>query len=241
MPTENNAIVLDYLRDGKTTSSKPTYRREKNLAQVLGLDYFTLLEVVIREGMTVAQQDVVYIGSDVREKVHHIVGRIDFGELTSTARVEAEYTLDKLIGQQEARFVKFFNECSSLTPRLHRLELLPGIGKKHMWEILKVRQIKPFENYEDIAQRVKLLPNPRKLIKKRIIDELKGVDEHGKQIKYKLFVGVPFFPPLKPSLAQASKGGAEKGGSGEKKSGALEAGAPKEDASQKPEETPEQA
>jgi len=203
MPHEENVIVLDYLREGKTTSSKPTYRREKNLAQVLGMGYFTLLEVVIREGVTVNAQDVLYIGSEVREQVHHIIGRIDFGDLTSTAKVEAEYTLDKLIDKQVPRFVKFFNECGSLTPRLHRLELLPGIGKKHMWEIIKIRKIKPFESFEDISTRVKLLPSPKKLIKKRIIEELRGVDDHGKPVKYKLFVGAPFVPPVRETNNEA--------------------------------------
>ena len=39
---------------------------------------------------------------------------------------------------------------------MHMLELLPGVGKKHMWEIIEARKDKPFESFEDIKNRVKL-------------------------------------------------------------------------------------
>ena len=66
--------------------------------------------------------------------------------------------------------------------RRHQVELLPGIGKKHMWELLEQRKEKEFENFDDIRSRVKLLPDPEKVIMRRIISELKGDD------KYKIFV-----------------------------------------------------
>ena len=60
--------------------------------------------------------------------------------------------------------------------------MLPGIGKKHMWEIIGEREKKPFESFEDIKNRVKLMPNPENTIIKRILVELGGEE------KYKLFV-----------------------------------------------------
>ena len=65
--------------------------------------------------------------------------------------------------------------------RMHTLELLPGLGKKHMWVILEERQIKPFESFQDIKERVKLLPDPKMSIIKRIIKELEGNE------KYRIF------------------------------------------------------
>ena len=61
------------------------------------------------------------------------------------------------------------------------MELLPGIGKKHMWEILEKRDEKPFENFEDLKARVKLIPNPEKAVIKRILMEINEED------KYKIF------------------------------------------------------
>lgn len=61
---------------------------------------------------------------------------------------------------------------------------MPGIGKKHMWEIIEERQREPFKSFEDLKQRVKGgLPDPVKMIAKRIVDELQDKD------RYKLFVG----------------------------------------------------
>jgi putative nucleotide binding protein len=61
---------------------------------------------------------------------------------------------------------------------MHQLELLPGLGKKHMWEIIQAREDKPFENFVDIKARVKLMPDPEKTIVKRIISELEGNEKH---------------------------------------------------------------
>ena len=67
--------------------------------------------------------------------------------------------------------------------RMHQLELLPGLGKKHMWEIIMARKAKPFENFEDLKNRVKLLPDPKQTVVKRIISELEGKE------KYQIFTG----------------------------------------------------
>jgi len=61
---------------------------------------------------------------------------------------------------------------------MHQLELLPGLGKKHMWEILDIRKEKPFESFNDIKKRVKLMPDPKKAIIKRILAEIQGKEKH---------------------------------------------------------------
>ena len=74
--------------------------------------------------------------------------------------------------------VEFFNKAQPLTMRMHQLELLPGLGKKHMWEILEARKDKDFESYEDIKKRVKLMPDPEKAIIRRIQAEIEGKEKH---------------------------------------------------------------
>ena len=65
--------------------------------------------------------------------------------------------------------------------RRHQIELLPGIGKKHMNEILEEREKAPFTSFKDIKERVKLIPDPEKAVIKRILQELQGEE------KYSLF------------------------------------------------------
>ncbi len=64
---------------------------------------------------------------------------------------------------------------------MHSLELLPGVGKKLMWQILDERERKPFYSYNDLQERT-ALADPIKIIAKRIVEELAG------DSKYKLFV-----------------------------------------------------
>jgi putative nucleotide binding protein len=81
---------------------------------------------------------------------------------------------------REKSFINFFNNARAITPRMHALELIPGIGKKYMWQVINERERKSFENYDDLQKRTEL-PNPVKLVTKRIMEELSG------DSKYRLF------------------------------------------------------
>ena len=118
------------------------------------------------------------IGEGKRDKIHHIQGRLAFERLTHTARAELEFVLKDIVQKEEARFVEFFNKAQPLSTRMHSLELLPGMGKKRMWEIVNERKIRPFSSFQDMQDRIKLMPDPRKVIISRILEELQGLDKH---------------------------------------------------------------
>ncbi len=107
--------------------------------------------------------------------------RIDYSDLSSAGKSELEDVLDKIIEENDDIFTHFFNKASPITTRLHSLELIPGIGKKHMWEIIEQRR-KPFTSLNDLKERLPLVPNPKRGVKGRILKELQE-DE-----KYNLFV-----------------------------------------------------
>ncbi len=152
------------------------------IVQALGLEHLSLLELIPKKEIHLQPHQKVYIGEGKREEIHHIKGRIGAEKLTATARNELQHAIELFVGENEAKFVDFFNKAQPLSMRMHQLELLPGLGKKHMWEVLEVRKEKPFENFEDIKKRVKLLPNPKQIIVKRILNEIGG------QEKYHLFI-----------------------------------------------------
>ncbi|MEM2136465.1 MAG: DUF655 domain-containing protein [Candidatus Methanomethylicia archaeon] len=179
-PYEEYSYVLDFLPYGHPLTER-TLMRSEPIAQVIGANYFVLLEVVIRPGVNLTARELVYIGRGVRDKVLRIRRKLTYNDLTISAKDELPDVLDIIVTKQEKKFVEFFNIAGSLTTRLHSLQLLPGIGRKHLWIILEERRIKPFENFEDIRLRTKI-SDPKKLIIKRIISEL--IDED----KYKLFV-----------------------------------------------------
>lgn len=172
---EENAIVLDHLENGYPFEPASV---KTPIVQALGLIHLTLLELIPKKGVALQPMEKVYIGEGKRDQIHHIKGRIAAEKLTPTASDTLKEAVEEIVSAQESRFVDFFNKAQPLSMRMHQLELLPGLGKKHMWEILNARKEKPFENFEDIKERVKLLPNPKQLIIKRIIAEIEGKEKY---------------------------------------------------------------
>jgi putative nucleotide binding protein len=177
---EEFARVLDFLPGGKPEFGRSTYRAEPML-QLIGETYFTLLEAVARYRIMLKPHERVYVGKDhQREKVRHILGRVSYSDLTSASKVELLSVVEEVVKDYEDRFVSFFNNAHPLTPRMHALELLPGIGKRYMIEILNAREKKVFESYEELQKRTGV-PDPTKLVARRIVEEL------AEDAKYRIF------------------------------------------------------
>ena len=168
---EEYAYVLDFMLSGKSFSN-----RSEPISQLLGEEWFTLLEAAPKPNASLTLGERVYIGKDEREKIMLIKARIGFGELTQTARNELPNMVMKIVRANEKRFVDVFNNAGPLNIRQHSLELLPGVGKKHLEAILKARNEKKFEGFSDIEGRVALLQDPAKLIAERVISELEGTE-----------------------------------------------------------------
>ena len=174
---EEYAIVLDFLPNGYPFDARPMFRKT-SVVQAVGKITLALLELVPKKDIFLQPHDEVYIGDGKRDKIHHIVGRIKFENLTASACKELEFIVIEYVKKEEAKFVNFFNTSEPLTTRMHRLELLSGLGKKKMWEIVEERQVKPFKSFEDLRKRIPLMPDPVKLIAKRIMAELTGKEKH---------------------------------------------------------------
>jgi len=172
MTKEENCIILDFLAQGYADRRHP-----EPVAQALG-KHFSLLELVPKEGIVLKPEEEVYIGSGPRDKIRYIKRSLIYADLTNFGKNMLNQFVTKLVSEEEARFVEFFNKSSIITPRMHQLELIPGIGKKHVSDILDERRKKPFENYKDMVDRVKLFPDPAKAIIKRILMELEGEEKY---------------------------------------------------------------
>jgi putative nucleotide binding protein len=173
---EETCFILDFLPSGY-----PNRRHAEPIAQAIGVQ-FSLLELVPKKDVSLKPEEEVYIGEGKREKIRYIKGRIRYSDLTNYAQTLLPTMIEKIVQNNEQRFVQFFNTATMFTPRMHKLQILPGIGKKHVVSILEERKKKPFESFEDVSNRVKLCPNPVKIIAKRILEELKGKE------KFNLFV-----------------------------------------------------
>lgn len=178
MEKEEHAIVLDYLPYGYPLEGKMV-----PVAQAIGLTNFVLLQLVPRKGVKLELKENVYIGEGKRDKIYYILGRLPRDKLTETAKLSLQEFISNVVSEQEKRFSNFFNTAEAINTRLHQIELLPGFGKKHMEEVLKERKERPFESFEDIKTRIPSLPDPKKAIEKRLIEELTQVERQNIFVK----------------------------------------------------------
>jgi putative nucleotide binding protein len=127
----------------------------------------------------------IYIGKDIPRNILRIIRRIRYDDLTQNAKNELPSIVRKIVETDEARFIEFFNKSTPVTPRMHALELIPGIGKKIAMKILEEREIQPFTGYEDLKKRIGL-QDPVKALTNRILYELMNTEE-----RYRIFVREP--------------------------------------------------
>ena len=187
---EENVIILDYLKFGYVNPERPT-AHGKPIAQAIGVDKFTLIEVTPKQEIDLEIHDKVYIGSGKRDKINRVKGLLDYEKLTATSRIELEYAIKEIISEKEDIYIKFFNEIDSLNIKMHKLELIPGIGKKHTQMILEERKKEPFKDFDDLKKRVPLLGDPVEMLAKRVSLELDTTQVKRGKKKYYMFTQVP--------------------------------------------------
>jgi putative nucleotide binding protein len=168
---EEYGYVLDYLPLGK-----PNEVKRDPIIQLVGEKDYTLLEVRAKKDpdvmITVGER--IYIGKGKRDKVDRILRKISYEDLSETAKENLNLILEKIVKAKEDYFVEFINKAGPVSVRVHKLELLPGIGKKHLRDIIEERNKRPFTSFQDMKERIKNLPDPTYIFVNRIIEEMRG-------------------------------------------------------------------
>ena len=173
MSKEEHAIILEYLPNGY-----PLEKKMMPLAQAIGSTNLTLLELVPRRGTALKIGEKVYIGEGKRDQIYYILGRLHKEKLTETAKEQLKEFISLVVKEDNKKFVDFFNKSEAINKRIHQIELLPGLGKKHMQEILRQRKEKEFESFEDMKKRIQNLPDPEKAVEKRIFQEITVLERY---------------------------------------------------------------
>jgi len=167
---EEYAYVLDFNSRGKSATVKG---REGIIITAIGEDHLTLLEILGVPNSTFEIGEKIYIGKDGRTKVSSVLGKMEYGHISSSAQSELLTVVENIVTINEKKFVDYLNNAQPLTPRIHALELIPGIGKTYMKTMLEERENQKFESYVDLQERVGF-KDPVKHISERIIDEISG-------------------------------------------------------------------
>jgi putative nucleotide binding protein len=175
---EEYAYVLDYVTRGKSTTVRG---REGIIITAIGEDRLTLLEVLGVPNAAFEIGERIYIGKEGRTKILSVLGKLEYERISAAAQSELKTVVQTIVTNNEKRFIDYINHSQPLTPRIHALELIPGIGKTYMKTILEERERQPFTDFGDLQNRVGL-KEPAKQITQRIMEEITG------EVKVTLFV-----------------------------------------------------
>ena len=167
---EEYAYVLDFVERGKSSTVRG---REGMMVTGIGEDRLTLLEILGVPDSSFEVGERIYIGKEGRTKVLSVLGKMVYAKISSTAKNELAGVVELIVNQNEKKFIDYINNSQPLTPRIHALELIPGIGKTYMKLMLEEREKNKFESFEDLQNRVGL-KEPMKQICKRILEEITG-------------------------------------------------------------------
>lgn len=130
---------------------------------------------------------------------------ITYRDLTNIARDTLRDAVRQIVKEREDLFVEFFNVAAPINIRLHAIELLRGVGKKTLKNLLRKREEKPFTSYDEVKRVLKI--DPAEAIAERLLREIEcgyGCDRQGRMpdecddIKYFLFIEP--CDPYKPYL-----------------------------------------
>ena len=167
---EEYAYVLDYKSRGKSMTVRG---KTGIIITAIGEERLTLLEVIGIEDTIFEIGERIYIGKEGRSKIQSVLGKMDYEKISSSAKYEITAIVKSIVKKDEQRFVDYLNNAQPLTPRIHALELIPGIGKTYLNSIIQEREKKPFESYDDIERRAGL-KEPIIHLTKRILEEISG-------------------------------------------------------------------
>jgi len=167
---EEYAYVLDSKSHTKSTT---VHGRTGIIVVAIGEERLTLLEILGIENSTFNVGEKIYIGKEGRTKVQSVLGKIDYIKISDSAKNEIPGVVESIVTENEKKFVDYINNAQPLTPRIHALELIPGIGKTYLNVIIKEREKVQFESFDDIEKRAGL-KEPRKHLSQRIIEEISG-------------------------------------------------------------------
>src|SRR2546423_10532617 len=99
---EEYAYVLDFIQRGKSTTVRG---REGIIIQAIGEERLTLLELLGVQNMSFEAGERLYIGREGRDKVLSVLGRLEYSNISQSAKNELTNIVEKIVVTKQRRFV----------------------------------------------------------------------------------------------------------------------------------------
>jgi putative nucleotide binding protein len=149
--------------------------------QAVGESGFMLLELAAAEDVDLSPGDRLAVED---EAFNSVTRRLTYHTLTQAAQDRLKETIAAIIGNNEQRFIDWYNNAQPMGLRKHQLDVLPDIGDKRREAIIDERRRGAFADFADLEARVESLHDPQVLLVERALTELREVEE----ARYKLLV-----------------------------------------------------
>jgi putative nucleotide binding protein len=154
---------------------------ESRYVQAVGETGFILLELAAAEDADLTPGDRLAVES---EAFNSVTRRLTYHTLTQAAQNRLKESIAAIIGDNEQRFIGWYNNAQPIGLRKHQLDVLPGIGDTRRERIIDEQRQGPFADFADLEMRVDSLHDPQTLLVERVLTELREVEE----ARYKLLV-----------------------------------------------------
>ncbi|MHA1672972.1 MAG: DUF655 domain-containing protein [Promethearchaeota archaeon] len=168
-------FLLDILQHGGVDKAGHSWHP---ICLIIETPSFRLLEMNLNKKFIPQlklQQKITYQGTEDSP-----LGRVNkvlkYDDLTLASVTSLQLVLETYVKEHEENFVDFINSAGPITLKRHSLEILPGVGKKLMWEIINYREKHPFTSFKEIHENIPGF-KPIEIIAKRIIEELSDEDQ----------------------------------------------------------------
>lgn len=171
-------FVIDFYPQGKSLSHR-RFEDYNPLIVVVTAEKFQFYDVVLTVGSNYSVGEDLLLSPRNRNILR--INQIRYNQLSSSALSNLPTTIKKIVITYESLYINFLNQAHPLTSQMHQLQLLPGIGQKRLWAILKARKMKPFSSFNDFSTRTNI-SDPMSIFTNRILLELENSP------KYYLFI-----------------------------------------------------
>ncbi|WP_297980247.1 DUF655 domain-containing protein [uncultured Methanobrevibacter sp.] len=154
--------------------SQKVSKDNNNIANVVGTNKFTLINIELNENIDLKAQDKILLTKDSKEvkKLNH---RLSYDDLSKEEQKELDKAIHSIVISNENKYVKFFNNQSKDGTKLHFLD---GISRKLGSKILDEKELNgDFKSFEDIDERISFIEDSENLIAKRVLYEISELNK----------------------------------------------------------------
>ena len=166
---EERVLILDIIDKENNTR---THKHNYTIIQTIGKKHFTLLELSLKnERTSTPLLSEINLENETNDTVTAIKKTIAHEKLTKVAQFQLGEAVEKIISENSAKFINFFNQAPSLSLRLHSLQLIKRIGPKARNSIIQARKEKLFNSFDDFTERTGI-NDIQGLLKNRVMLEI---------------------------------------------------------------------